>query len=232
MFNQMFNQHTLQRNNEIQLIIKSIMNNKGPLLNIYFFFQSHCTYIYQIWMGYTNINIFIVVVTDQVLVTLSNVTSKNMVLFHCLLTWRFTKLVTLLISKPMVPSKKVCHTNTTTVRLVLFTTLPNPPLVLSLTKLLETDTLKRELTWELNMLNTLLVVKNSWTELNLTLLKREKLKLTVKPFTWRDKLPSQEVQELSPLKVTFLKLWLQSLTKLSFKPTIPCLLVFILLRIN
>lgn len=37
-------------------------------------------------MGYTNINIFIVVVTDQVLVTLSNVTSKNMVLFHCLLT--------------------------------------------------------------------------------------------------------------------------------------------------
>lgn len=48
----------------------------------------------------------------------------------------------------------------------------------------------------------------------------------------KDKLPSQEVQELSPLKVTFLKLWLQSLTKLSFKPTIPCLLVFILLRIN
>lgn len=28
-------------------------------------------------MGYTNINIFIVVVTDQVLVTLSNVTSKT-----------------------------------------------------------------------------------------------------------------------------------------------------------
>merc|ERR1711890_93014 len=44
---------------------------------------------------------------------------------------------------PTVPSKKVCPTNTTTVRLVWFTTLPSHPLELLSTRLLETDTLNR-----------------------------------------------------------------------------------------
>ena len=96
-------------------------------------------------MGYTNINIFIVVVTDQVLVTLSNVTSKHgaIPLSTYLKVYKVGDIVDI---KANGSIQKVCHTNTTTVRLVLFTTLPNPPLVLSLTKLLETDTLKRELT--------------------------------------------------------------------------------------
>merc|ERR550532_833490 len=92
-----------------------------------------------------------------------------------------TKVVTSLISRVMVPSKRVCPTNPTMAKLVAFSTFPSTPSVSLSTKGSKDVFFPKRFQSGLNTLNTAPAVKTSWIVSKRTKSSKMKPKLPANP---------------------------------------------------